>query len=151
MEAYKLQHILMYFINTSLTVSVQRVLFSVLFSSDCFGSGIYLFHMAKEEGKREHKLLEKRLKNPLLKQHEKPLILLIVLQETDVTGDFPPEGRRQEEFWESKLDGKQVVSESIDRLHNKNRKLMNETEPCFLWIVLKEYVLRASFNCLCDF
>lgn len=151
MEAYKLQHILMYFINTSLTVSVQRVLFSVLFSSDSFGSGIYLFHMAKEEGKREHKLLEKRLKNPLLKQHEKPLILLIVLQETDVTGDFPPEGRRQEEFWESKLDGKQVVSESIDRLHNKNRKLMNETEPCFLWIVLKEYVLRASFNCLCDF
>lgn len=151
MEAYKLQHILMYFINTSLTVSVQRVLLSVLFSSDSFGSGIYLFHMAKEEGKREHKLLEKRLKNPLLKQHEKPLILLIVLQETDVTGDFPPEGRRQEEFWESKLDGKQVVSESIDRLHNKNRKLMNEAEPCFLWIVLKEYVLRASFNCLCDF
>lgn len=75
MEAHKLQHILMYFINTSLTVSVQRVLFSVLFSSDSFGSGIYLFHMAKEEGKREHKLLEKRLKNPLLKQHEKPLML----------------------------------------------------------------------------
>lgn len=39
----------MYFINTSLTVNVQRVLFSVLFSSDIFGSGIYLFHMTKKK------------------------------------------------------------------------------------------------------
>lgn len=151
MEAHKLQHILMYFINTSLTVSVQRVLFSVLFSSDSFGSGIYLFHMAKEEGKENISCWRKGWRIHYLSSTRSHLCFLIVLQETDVTGDFPPEGRRQEEFWESKLDSKQVVSESIDRLHNRNRKLMNETEPCFLWIVLKEYVLRASFNCQCAF
>jgi len=91
-------------------VSVQRVLFSVLFLSDIFGSGIYLFHMTKEE-KRKRTLVVggKRLKNPLLKQQTKLLMILDSSTRNRCHRTFVPQGKRQEEFWESKLDNKKFV------------------------------------------
>lgn len=96
-----------------LIVSVQRVLFSVLVFSDIF----WLWYLSFPYDKRRKKEKEKentscwgeRWKNPLFKQHKKLLMILDSSTRNRCHENVVPQGRRQEEFWESKLDNEKVV------------------------------------------
>lgn len=49
------------------------------------------------------------MKNLLLKQHKKLLMILDSSTRNRCYENFMPWGRRQEKFWESKLENKKVV------------------------------------------